>query len=328
MGNNNNKKTRANWREQLREFRSKLVDDMSPEEIKIIEHEEIERTVREQRFQRREKMLKSFLYGFKYSSDIWYNNFFRKRKTESFDYWELHGYRQELCYKRDVWDDKRDQVIVHCPINKYTVDELINLAIMIELSPPLEKDTTFYRGCVDIDENGVNGIVSVTSDKRIAEKFSKGALLSIIVPKGTRILDVSSFLSEEERCKEFDKTFILPPCNYVVLSESEKEKGNEPNNSHKTTKHLTIEVTPLDLLEEFMKVLNDPPENYALVRSIEEKWYEDAKLAIDENRADDGDLERVNAGNYEETVGYLERYLARRNQKIKSGVKVYSKTNQ
>ena len=48
---------------------------------------------------------------------------------------------------------------------------LDKFAEVLELSEPLEYDTVFYRGCSTIERNGVNGVVSVTSDFKIAEQL-------------------------------------------------------------------------------------------------------------------------------------------------------------
>ena len=329
MGDNNRKvATGSEIAAELKRLKESLKDDTIPEEIQQINQEKNNKTWKDDEFERRKNKLLDFLINFRCDSDIFFNNFFRKRKTESFSYNEIHGYRMMLDLLRNIYDERNDKVIVHYRVDINTILELINLAIMIQLSKPLEEDTIFYRGCVSMEENGVNGIVSVTSDKKIAEQYSEGTILSIVVPKGTRILDAGAIWKEKGgESDDFNKTFILPPCYPVVLSEEEKEKGNEPKNPRPTTKHLKVEVTPLDLLEEFMKVLNDPPENYDFVRMIEERYYNNAVLEHQKDPSNKYYKDRVEAGNYEQTVAFLKEHLARRNQRISKGIKIYSKTN-
>ena len=60
----------------------------------------------------------------------------------------------------------------------------------------------------------VNGIVSTTSDYKIAEQFSRGTILKIHVPKGTKYIDVASIRPENSQYKrkriELEKEFLLP----------------------------------------------------------------------------------------------------------------------
>ena len=57
---------------------------------------------------------------------------------------------------------------------------------------------------------------------------------------------------------------IIPPCDYRITSKQIVEKRNEPNNIY-SNNTLLIDVKvikPLDLLEETLKVLKNPPEEY------------------------------------------------------------------
>ena len=68
----------------------------------------------------------------------------------------------------------------------------------------------------------------------------------------------------------------MPPCKYQILSEKEIKSEREPNNHTGTTKLIELSVEPLDLLGEFLKVMENPPAEYNYIRSIQGSIYEEA----------------------------------------------------
>ncbi len=76
--------------------------------------------------------------------------------------------------------------------------------------------------------------------------------------------------------KSFEQEFLLPPCEYEIISSREIKPGNEPNNHTGKTRLLEITVKPLNLLEEFLKVMENPPEEYLQIRYMQDKVYEEA----------------------------------------------------
>ena len=76
---------------------------------------------------------------------------------------------------------------------------------------------------------------------------------------------------------------MLPPCSYEIISEKEVKKGREPNNLTGKTKKIEIKVKPLDLLEEFLNVMKNPPEEYEFVHLNQEPYsYEEALMMLEE----------------------------------------------
>lgn len=232
-----------------------------------------------------------FLSAYKQNSGIFVNNFFRKRdyetyckdKFHSFDF-DFHGnilpnVFDDFAFSMSVvryLKNLEESHIAYAPINRNYILYLINFASVLELTDPLEEDTIFYRGCSTIERNGVNGIVSVTSDKKIAEQFSRGTIMTIHVPKGTFNLNINAIRPREQRNKDFEQEFLLPPCEYEIISDRTVKSGREPNNHTGRTRLLEIKVKPLNLLNEFLKVMENPPEEYLPIIAVQEGEYEEA----------------------------------------------------
>ena len=170
-----------------------------------------------------------FILNFTEKPGFSINNFFRGR------------------YNFSRTERPQSNMLMYKSIDPCFIKSLINLSIIMGLSEPLSEDTIFYRGCIDVEKNGVNGLVTITSDYKIAEKYSEGTILAITVPKGTRLLKIADAVPYDSRTEEMDKEFLLPPCKAVITNESENVKN--------------LIVTPLDLLEQFYKAMcNIPPE--------------------------------------------------------------------
>lgn len=239
-------------------------------------------------FNKRRTWLYQFLAGYKQNSGIFINNFFRNRSYQMYCEDIFHGFDFDVSgIMPNVFDDMafsismveylgklEDKKIAYFPIDIGYIQHLVAFAECLDLMEPLEEDLIVYRGCSTIERNGVNGIVSTTTDKIVAEQFSRGTILTIHVPKGTKVMDVKAIRPKEQQKGDKEKEILLPPCSYEILSEQEVRKGREPNNWRSTTKLLTISVQPLDLLEEFLKMLENPPVEYQQIREVQGEMYD------------------------------------------------------
>ena len=288
MGNNNKN---VDWKEQLKNLGKQLKEEMTPEEKLQEEQEERQKSFNIQETNRRKPRLYQFLAGYKQNSGILINNFFRKRDYKMYCEDKFHSFTFNFHGSSlpNVFDDfsfsmkmvkylgeLEKNEIAYFPIDVDFIEHLINLAIVMDLSKPLEEDTVFYRGCSTIDRNGVNGLVSITSDYRIAEQFSRGTILKITVPKGTKLLNVNAIRPKEQRRKDLEQEYLLSPCDYEIVGQEIKDRADEPNNRRNKTLHLDLKVKPLDLLEEFYRVMCKPPEEYYPVYLAQEGKYEKA----------------------------------------------------
>ena len=171
-------------------------------------------------------------------------------------------------------DGLEEREIAYHPINTRFIEHLNAVADAFDFLEPLEEDMILYRGCSIMERNGVNGIVSTTCDKKIAEQFSRGTLLTIHAPKGTKCINIKSIRPKEQRKKDYEQEILLAPCDYKLISEKEMKKGREPNNHTGKTLHKEVAISQQDLLEEFKKRTENPPVEYLPIRELQEGDYE------------------------------------------------------
>ena len=246
MGNNNKY---TSFEDGLRELRKQLLDNMTDQEKKeyqlgiakenkLIKCDEFARRVE---WLQNDSFIKKFIGNLGYSI----NNLFRGRNSFS-RYERLFG-----------------GATMYCPIDREYIEQLINISILMGLSEPLKEDTTFYRGCIDLKTNGLNGLVTVTSDYQSAEKYSEGTILAITLPKGTRLLNIGAIMPKNDRTEAMDKEYLLPPCDILGdVKITTKNKGKEPNNYRNTTQYIESNATPLDFLNEFYMAMEYLPNDY------------------------------------------------------------------
>lgn len=285
------KRNNQDWRSQLAQLNQQMKDNMSEEEKKKMRQEEAEKRRRKQEVEKRKHALYEFLSGYKQNSGIFINNFFRNRdyKTYCADKFHIFDFDFHGTIMPNVFDDMafslymvrylgqlEEAHIAYFPIETGYIKHLINFAEVLELVEPLESDTTFYRGCSTIERNGVSGLVSVTAKLEIAQQFSRGTVLTVHVPKGTPILNLNAIRPKSQRNKDLEQEYLIPPFEYEILSSQEVKKGREPNNHTGRTKLLEIKVKPLDFLEEFLKAMENPPQEYFAILSNQEEAYEEA----------------------------------------------------
>ena len=285
------KNNQNDWRTQLAELSKEMKENMSEEERQALKAEEIAKKNRRKELNKRRKSLYEFLAGYKQNSGIFINNFFRNRDYQTYCSDKFHAFDFDFYGSTlpNVFDDFAFSLtmvkylselerahVAYFPITKNYIRHLINFAEVLELSEPLEYDTVFYRGCSTIERNGVNGVVSVTSDLKIAEQFSRGTILKIHVPKNTFNLNITAIRPREQRNKNYEKEFLLPPCEYEIISDKTEKSGRDPNNHTGKTRFLEIRVKPLNLLTEFLNAMENPPEEYLPIMHERGKDYEEA----------------------------------------------------
>lgn len=268
----------GDWKSQLRGIKKEIISDLPKKEKDAYYKEQRNKKVNAIKLKGLLPSVYQFLAGYAYNSGIFINNFFRGRdfktyvedKFYDFDF-DVKGVTLPNIFNDGVFSMKMVSYLHELEKNKiayYQIDvDLIRhlkaFSDALEYSPRIEYPTVLYRGCSTLERNGVNGIVSVTPDKAIAKQFSRGTLLIINVPEGTKCLNVRNIRpTAKQRRNDLEKEILLPPCSYEILSQKEVPKKGEPNNIHTTTQIIEINVKPLDLLTEFLKMMENPPQEY------------------------------------------------------------------
>lgn len=283
------------WKSTLAGIKADMIRDLPEEEKKAYQLEQQQAAINRKRLNALKPELYSFLAGYKQNSGIFVNNFFRKRSFKLYEEDKFHGFDFDVSgMLPNVFDDfafsmnmvgylrnLEEMGIAYYPINVGFIEKLKVFSDALNFAPRIEYPTVLYRGCSTIERNGVNGIVSTTTSYDIAKQFSRGTLLEIHVPEGTKNLDVKSIRPKEQRKKDKENEILLPPCDYTVVSKEVVEKRGEPNNWHNTTTILEINVKPLNLLEEFLKVMENPIQEYIEnVMHVQRDQYEEALMLL------------------------------------------------
>ncbi len=285
-------KPTGDWKSQLGQLKNELAAAMTPEEKQQQKLEEDEKTNRIIKWNQIKSRVYEFLAGYKHNSGIFVNNFFRNRSYELYCEDKFHDFDFDVTgiMPANLFDDmamsmqmvqylsKMEEIHnAYFPINASFIERLIALAEALDTLEPLQEDLLLYRGCSTIERNGVNGIVSTTTDKKITEQFSRGTILTINVPRGTKCLNVRSIRPKKQQRDDFENEVLLPPCNYeIISSQVQNNSYGQPNNHNNKTLLLEIAVQPLDLLEEFLKRLENPPKEYVPVYQIQGRQYDEA----------------------------------------------------
>lgn len=288
----------GDWRKDLNAIKAEMRNQMSPEEKEREKKEIRQKEYERKEFQKRIPALYEFLAGYKHNSGILINNFFRKRDFKTYCEDKFYSFDFDVTgiFPPNLFDNPEltmnmvqflkgleERKLAYHPITPNFMRYIINLAEAFDYAPALEEETILYRGCTNLERNGVTGIVSTTTDPKIAEQFSRGTILTIYVPKGTRCINIKAIRPKEQRKKDYENEILLPPCSYEIISEEDVKKGMEPNNRTENTKKIEIKVKPLDLLEEFHSVMKNPPEEYEIVHLNQEPYsYEEALMMLEE----------------------------------------------
>ena len=213
----------------------------------------------------------SFLAGFKQDSAFFINNFLRKHTPEQYKKGEFNSFdfvtggiddweNPKLTYQILAYMSRAKEYIHYWPIQPGYMQRVMSFATYMSEQPPLNNPMIVYRGCNDLEIDGVSGLVSTSTDKKIAEQFNRGTLLKIHLPKGMKIVRVDK-LNPNKKSQDIEHEVILPPCDYTIKSEKEINlKG--PNNHSGKTKVIEIDVQPRDLLRELSLVMDNPIQDY------------------------------------------------------------------
>ena len=221
----------------------------------------------------------AFMAGYKQNSGIYINNLLRGRNYQDyvealFDEFTMDFFGTvmpndfgDLDYSFKVirrLGELSEQKIAYYPFDFRMAEQIKALDSLWRTLPKTDQPITVYRGCNSIEKNGLNGIVSTTTDIRIARQFSRGTVICIHLPAGFPFIDVNSLRQYWIKGKDKENEVIIPPCAYRITSTQVVEKRNEPNNIFSdNTILIDVKVTrPLDLLEETLKTLQNPPEEY------------------------------------------------------------------
>ncbi len=220
-----------------------------------------------------------FMAGYKHNSGIYINNLLRGRNFQEYEEAIFHSFTMDFFgtgMPNDFGDFERSFVLVHrlrelseqkvayYPFDYELARQIIAIDSIFRELPKTDAPITLYRGCNSIEKNGLNGIVSTTTDIRIARQFSRGTVICAHLPAGFPFIDVNSLRQYHVKGKDKENEVIIPPCEYKITSKQVVEKRNEPNNNY-SNNTLLIDVKvvkPLDLLEETLKILKNPPKEY------------------------------------------------------------------
>ena len=287
--------TNQDWKKQLSSIKSDMIENMSEKEKAAYQREQKDKAIRRKKLNQLKPELYEFLSGYKHNSGIFINNFFRRRTFKLYEEDKFHGFEFDVSgIIPNIFDNSvfslqmvrylgtlEENGIAFFPINVSTIKKLKVFSDALDYAPRIEFPTTLYRGCSTIDRNGVNGIVSTTTNIEVAKQFSRGTILIIHVPAGTKCLDVKSIRPKEQQKKDKENEILLPPCKYEIISEKVVKKQHEPNNMSNTTTILEINVESLDLLTEFLKVMESPVQEYIdMVMYAQKDDYEEGMLLL------------------------------------------------
>lgn len=295
--NNSYHNNKQDWKAKLKTIQTDMLESMPEEEKKAYQKEQHDKEINRQKLNKLKPELYNFLAGYKQNSGIFINNFFRKRNFKIYKEDKFHAFDFDIngiipnvfnnpafsLYMVKYLGKLEENKIAYFPIDINMIKKLKAFSDALDYAPRIEIPTILYRGCSTIERNGVNGIVSTTSSLEIAKQFSRGTLLKIHVPAGTKCLNIKSIRPKEQRKKDKEDEILLPPCNYKIISKREVKKQHEPNNMSATTTILEINVEPLDLLTEFLKVMESPVQEYIdMVMYAQKDNYEEGMLLLRE----------------------------------------------
>lgn len=283
------------WKSQLVSIKKDMIESMPEQEKKAYQREQHNMVINQQKLNAIKPELYAFLAGYKHNSGIFVNNFFRKRGFKLYEEDKFHSFDFDISgIIPNIFDDPAFSMymvnylgklekfgIAYFPIDVGFIRKLKVFSDALDYAPRIECPTTLYRGCSTIERNGVNGIVSTTTSYEVAKQFSRGTLLEIHVPEGTKCLNVKAIRQKNQRRKDKENEILLPPCNYEIVSKKVVAKHHEPNNMHNNTTILEISVKPLDLLTEFLKVMENPIQEYVdKVMYAQKDNYEEALMLL------------------------------------------------
>ena len=294
-GNQNGSNRNQDWKAQLSALKVDMLGNMSEQERKSYQKEQQEKFLNQQKLNQLKPALYEFLAGYKHNSGIFINNFFRKRDFKLYEEDKFHYFEFDVSgIIPNIFNDPNfsmymvgylrkleENEIAYFPMNTGFMRRIKVFSDALDYAPRFETPTILYRGCSTIERNGVNGIVSTTTSCEIAKQFSRGTLLKIHVPAGTKGVNVKAIRPKEQQRKDKENEILLPPCDYEIISKETVKKEHEPNNRFATTTVLEIKLKPLDLLTELLKVMENPVQEYVdKVMYAQKDEYDEAVLLL------------------------------------------------
>lgn len=223
----------------------------------------------------------AFIAAFKHDSAILINNFLRKHTNEQYRKGQFSNF--DFTTGGLDFNDWGDPIlaleIIHYMsenessywgIDVGYIEMLMHFAEYMSEQPPLTNPMVVYRGCNSLEDDGVSGLVSTSTDKKIAEQFDRGTLLKINLPKGMKIVDVERTRPQKSKI-DIEHEIILPPCEYKIKSDEEMNLRG-PNNHKGKTRVVEIDVQPKDLLREFALAMDNPVKDYLKDYGIDSEY--------------------------------------------------------
>ncbi len=125
---------------------------------------------------------------------------------------------------------------------------------------PTNKDIVVYRGCDTLEDYAMDGLSATSLNKNIAQNFNYGTLLEIHIPAGSKFIQCSEFVYDEE------EQIILPPCDYEIIRERQEVLRGV------STRVVEITIYPRDILKSFSLAMQKPTQDYINENGLGEEY--------------------------------------------------------
>ena len=213
----------------------------------------------------------NFLAGYKYNSSLYINNFMRDTISSEeiiasqatlskvpfkSNYYSNNYYKMFECINEFDFLD-----LPYYPINKNYIEQLIALDMYFE-SHKTEKDLVLYRGCSNIEKDGFNSITSTSFNYNVAEKYSNGTILTILLPKNSSYIDLDQLTNNFGNFANDECEVILPPCDYNPILSLNLPQDIDFDELEDKNDYYVVEASPRDFVLDFYNKLNNLPREY------------------------------------------------------------------
>lgn len=217
-------------------------------------------------------LVNMFLAAYKHDSAVTINSFMRHQSKSDQKRGQFHSFSEDLggfSWFTDFDNPGLALELIHFmdgltyfPIDEQYIDMILNFGEFLGTQPETKEPMIVYRGCNDLDVDGVSGLVSASRKESVANQFDRGTILKIHMPKGMKYIDLDKAKSNKaKKSDDREEEVILPPCSYEILSDKTIASRN-PNNISGKTRIVEISVKPKDFFREFLKAMENPPEDY------------------------------------------------------------------
>lgn len=174
----------------------------------------------------------------------------------------LQSHSADKTSKSESEDWINHSVKSYKPINTQYIDMLKYFALYMSQQEPLSQPMTVWRGCDTLEDGAMTGLVATSTKRETAEGFNYGTLVKINLPAGMKVVKYGEINNEED----IENEVILPPCDYVIKSESMANVGG------RDTRVVEVDVQPRDLLREFAIAMNQPARDYIVENGIDDAY--------------------------------------------------------